>query len=414
MKNNDVIPAIREDLSVDTTNIDGITHIVLTDEIGFAKEPAVFGEILLLILQQIDGNISLEDLHKWVLENINSNLPLEAIKTPIEELIERGFFQTEDYFTYKEKFFTELNSGNIRFPICAGSSYSEDKTLLENELEALLSTPFEDGYPQNAKAIIAPHIDFKVGQEAHKVYASAYHAIAKSNPDIVIVLGTCHRYSNAHFMLSNKNYLTPFGEAKTDKSIVEYLLKDTPENIAKIDEMAHLTEHSVEFQIVLLQKMFQDRDISFVPIVTGSLHDYIAVNGKPTTNLALMSFIEKLNNVEAVFGKKVLIVTSVDFAHIGRKFGDDYNAEFYLDTVREEDGKLLEFISMGKSDDFLSKISHDQDKWKVCGTSPIYLTMLTLNNAKGKILNYGQWNETETLSAVTFASVAFYEEDKNA
>ncbi len=415
MKVNDIIPEIRDDLNIDTTSIEGVNHIVLIDEIGYANEPAVFGEVLLVILQQIDGNITFEDLHKWVQENINSNLSIDIIKNPIEELISRGFFKTEDYFKYKDNFYQELNSGTTRFPICAGSSYSKDKEELEKELDAILATPFVDGYAQNAQAIISPHIDFRIGKEAHKVYASAYHAIKESNPDIVIILGTCHRYSNAHFMLTKKNYLTPLGEAQTDKKIVDYLLDNASEEIAVIDEMAHLTEHSAELQTVLLQRIFSDKNITFVPILTGSLHEYLAVNGKPTANKPLMDFMHKIKNIGTNLNKKVLIVASVDFAHIGRKFGDDFNAEYYLDTVKEEDKKLLDYISAGSSDNFLNKISEDKDKWKICGTSPIYLMMQILNNSKGRVLNYGQWNETETLSAVTFASVAFYDEgEENA
>ncbi len=415
MKVNDIIPEIRDDLNIETTSIEGINHIVLIDEYGYAQEPAVFGEILLVILQQIDGKITFEDLHGWVKENINSNLTIDTIKNPIEELISRGFFKTEDYFEFKDNFNKELNSGTTRFPICAGTSYSNDKEKLEKEIDDIFAAQFVDGYAQNAKAIIAPHIDFRIGDEAHKVYASAYHAIKDSDPDIVIILGTCHRYSNAHFMLTNKNYLTPLGEAQTNKDIVKYLLDNTNNQIAIIDEMAHLTEHSVELQTVLLQRIFAEKDITYVPVLTGSLHEYLAVNGKPTANKQLMDFISKINNIKNLFNKNVLIVASVDFAHIGRKFGDDYNAEFYLDTVKEEDSKLLEFIKDGNSDNFLNKISSDKDKWKICGTSPIYLMMQILNNSKGKVLNYGQWNETETLSAVTFASVAFYDEgEENA
>ncbi len=413
MINKDIIPAIREDLNVDTTVIEGINHIVLSDEIGFAKEPAVFGEMLLVILQQIDGKISFEELHSWVVQNINSNIPLENIKKPIEELIERGFFQTKEYFSFKEKFYAELTSGKTRLPVCAGSSYSAEKEILKNEIESIFATPFEDGYPQNANAIIAPHIDFRIGNEANKVYASAYHAIKETNPDIVFVLGTSHRYSSSYFMLTNKNYLTPLGEAVTNKDVVDYLLADTPSEIANIDEIAHLSEHSVELQIVLLQKLFENKDISFIPVLAGSLHDYIAVNGDPANNSDLINFIKKVSEVESLFGKKALFVASVDFAHIGRKFGDDFNAEFYLDTVKTEDKKLLDFISSGKSKEFFSKISQDRDKWKICGTSPIYLLMQILNDSKGRVLNYGQWNEVETLSAVTFASVAFYKEENN-
>ncbi len=411
MKSDDRIPLLREDLLISSTMINDTLHIVLSDEIGFAKEQTAFSEMMLHILQQIDGKKSFTDLHQWVLENINSALTLQSIKEPIEELIKRGFFQTEDFLAYKSNFYKQLNKSTIRTPICAGSSYSALKEQLNIEIDEILSANIENGIPNNAKAIIAPHIDFKIGKEAHRVYASAYSAIKNTNPDVVIILGTSHSYSNAFFMMSAKNYLTPLGEAKTNLDVVNYLLDKTPERIAKIDEMAHLNEHSVEFQVVLLQKLFAEKDITFLPIVTGSMHEYVAVNGKPTADNELMAFISKLQKLESVFEKKVLIVASVDFAHIGRKFGDDFNAEYYLDTVRKEDAVLLNKLSEGDSDEFLEKISKDKDKWKICGTSPIYLLMQILNNSKGTVLDYGQWHETETSSAVTFGSVAFYNEE---
>ncbi len=412
MKSDDRIPPLRQDLLIHSTMINDTPHIVLSDEIGFAKEQTAFSEMMLHILQQIDGKKSFNDLHQWVLENINTALTLDSIKEPIEELIKRGFFQTEDFLDYKSNFYNELNKGTVRYPICAGSSYSELKEQLNIEIDEILSTNDKNGIPNNAKAIIAPHIDFKIGKEAHRVYSSAYSAIKNSNPDIVIILGTSHSYSNSFFMMSAKNYLTPLGEAKTNQDVLNYLLEDTPERIAKIDEMAHLKEHSVEFQVVLLQKLFAEKDITFVPVVTGSLHEYLAVHGKPTSDTELMTFITKLQKLETVFEKKVLIIASVDFAHIGRKFGDDFNAEYYLDTVREEDAILLNKLSEGNSGEFLEKISNDRDKWKICGTSPIYLLMQILDNSKGTVLDYGQWHETETSSAVTFSSVAFYNEEQ--
>ena len=57
---------------------------------------------------------------------------------------------------------------------------------------------------------------------------------------------------------------------------------------------------------------------------------------------------------------------------------------------------------------FYNQISGINNANHVCGLTPIY-SLLELIDAKScEVLKYGQWNEVETKSAVSFASAVFY------
>ena len=67
------------------------------------------------------------------------------------------------------------------------------------------------------KALIAPHIDFNRGGPC---FAWAYKALAESQPpDVFVVLGTGHS-ARQTFVMSRKDFETPFGVLRADRDKV--------------------------------------------------------------------------------------------------------------------------------------------------------------------------------------------------
>ena len=102
-----------------------------------------------------------------------------------------------------------------------------------------------------------------------------------------------------------------------------------------------------------------------------------------------------------------MIVAGVDFAHIGRKFGDAFSVdESIAERVKREDMGLIEFIRRGDAAGFFADIAKDRDARRICGLAPMYTQLELLRGYRGRLLKYGIAIEPETGSAVSFAGLA--------
>jgi AmmeMemoRadiSam system protein B len=144
-----------------------------------------------------------------------------------------------------------------------------------------------------------------------------------------------------------------------------------------------------------------------LPILVGSPYEFI-LNGKLPENEKINNILKTLKYVVEQSNKRVMFIASVDFAHVGRKFGDEFDAETVLEQLEIEDKLLIHSIEDGNKITFFEKIIADKDKWKICGVSSIYALMQLINPKKGKLIDYAIWNETPTKSAVSFASIALF------
>src|SRR5690606_7164614 len=127
----------------------------------------------------------------------------------------------------------------------------------------------------SVRAILAPHIDYKRGGET---YAWAYQAIEQhTKADTYIVLGSLHRPASSLFIATDKNYDTPFGPVETDQEMLEELKSLYPQDLLAEDYL-HADEHTIELQAVYLKKIMGDRPFTILPILVGSIDEYMAVD----------------------------------------------------------------------------------------------------------------------------------------
>ncbi len=406
-KLNQPIPLFRRDLDIQVVKDPETDLVVLSDPLGFAPEPVVITMPFYYLLCYCDGKKSALDLAVDIEAEVGQKIDIVPIYEQIEFMAKCGFLETPEIVAKKQEDFSEYGSLNERPPICADGSYPSDPEELKKELAEILDSYPQDGINGKAQAIIVPHIDFRIGKEAHKVYAAGYRALDLDGVDTVIVFGTAHHANSDYFMLTEKDYATPLGTIPTDREIINSLRNKLPHHVV-IDERAHRFEHSIELQAVLLNYIAGGRIKTILPILAGSVNDHISAGSYPEVDPGYSAFLELLVETLEEAGKKYACIASVDFAHIGRKFGDDFDAEPMLEELKEEDAVLIRSLVNCDQAGFLEKIRSDSDKWKICGTAPIYAMLTALNPRKGVYLNYGRWNETEAKSAVSFASLAFY------
>jgi len=102
-----------------------------------------------------------------------------------------------------------------------------------------------------------------------------------------------------------------------------------------------------------------------------------------------------------------LILSGVDFAHVGRKFGDEFAADSAVaERVQRQDLGLIETIKRGDPDGFFADILKDRDARRICGLSPMYTQLELLRGRSARLLKYGIAMEPQSESAVSFASLA--------
>src|SRR5947208_10225237 len=93
--------------------------------------------------------------------------------------------------------------------------------------------------------IAAPHVSPFGGWES---YRSGYALLGqKYRNHTFVILGTSHYGEPDRFGLTRKNFVTPYGEARTATSMVDELVSNAPDAI-RLEDYCHAVEHSIEFQ----------------------------------------------------------------------------------------------------------------------------------------------------------------------
>jgi hypothetical protein len=401
---NGNIPTLRQDLDLSLYNEDGEELILLVDRKKIADKPVIISKDFLTFLLFLDNNFTVDELKDYFkkefqVENIDNLLG------QLYELDELGYLNSEKFYeryvqevhNYENLLYRPMITANLSYP-----SEPQDFLLFIDELLKKDTVNFNS---KMLDGIIVPHLDLSLENYSHKIYASGYNTIKETNPDLVIVFGTSHFVSSDNFMLTKKNYSTPIGEIETDIDFLNDLTNELNGEIT-IDEMAHRYEHSIEYPAVILKYLFKGKS-KILPILVGSFSNPLINNTSPMLDNKIKNFIEALKRTIAKSNKKIVYIASVDFSHIGKKFGNDFDAKEKLDECKVEDKKSINHLLNLDYEGFFKQNSEHKNKWNICGLNPIYSMLATMDAKQGYFLDYAQWYEEETKSAVTIASLGF-------
>jgi MEMO1 family protein len=173
------------------------------------------------------------------------------------------------------------------------------------------------------------------------------------------------------------------------------------------DEMLHRTEHSIEFQALFLAWALGIEGYQVAPILVSSFHQMVRAGERPAGNERVARFLDALRAELAAERRRVLILAGVDFAHVGRKFGDSFGIDDRVAAhVRREDLALIDTIKAGDPGGFFADIARDGDQRKICGLAPMYAQLELLSGRSARLLHYDIALEPQTDSLVSFASLA--------
>ncbi len=175
-----------------------------------------------------------------------------------------------------------------------------------------------------------------------------------------------------------------------------------------MEDYCHAVEHSIEFQVLFLQSIFGP-DISVLPILCGSYAHSIYRGGKPEENESVKRFLGALGEMAAREGDRLLWVLGIDMAHMGKRYGDEFEAranENEMLEVGARDKQRMERVVAGDAAGFWELVQENHDDLKWCGSSPVYTFLKVRPEARGMIEKYEQWN-IDPQSVVSFAGISF-------
>ncbi len=241
---------------------------------------------------------------------------------------------------------------NIREPLVAGTFYpdNENELLIMLENQSLKVT--NSFVNPNILGIISPHAGYVFSL---KTAMEGFATLKNKKFKHVIIIAPSHHYNNFKFSVGNFDfYKTPLGLVKVNSEFVSSLL-EFPGIIFYPN--AHLSEHSIEVQLPILQYYFPEVDI--IPIILG---EQTLRNSKE-----LSEILEKV--FKDVWDETVIVVSS-DLSH----YHD-------FEKAKKMDNLLMGYVSNLDAKNLNESVL--DNKTEACGIGGIF----TLLELAGKI-NY--------------------------
>ncbi len=310
--------------------------------------------------------------------------------------------------------FADRIGGPIRKPSCIGC-YDADPKKMRTQFRNLFTAAGGPGLPvQNAarpygklRAVLLPHMDYGRG---NVTYGWGFKELVEQTDATVFVIVATSHYSTERFTLTRQHFESPLGLVETDRSYVDRIEKVYGPGLFD-DPLAHIPEHSIELEVVLLQFLLEKRrPFEIVPLLCGSLGDCVNKRSLPAKKRDIAKMIEALKAAEAACPESVCYLISGDLAHVGPKFGDEVRAEGpWLEASRKQDEAILAELTRADSTGYFETIAAEGNARRICGLPPTYLALETIRPRAGRVLHYQQYIDPTGRESVSFAAAAFYE-----
>ncbi|OGP61247.1 MAG: AmmeMemoRadiSam system protein B [Deltaproteobacteria bacterium RBG_13_61_14] len=402
-------PKLREIAAIPTEH-QGRKMLLLQDPEQISEAVVMIPLELLPLIRFFDGQHSFRDIQAEIMRSTGELIDSELISKVAEELDQHLLLDSERFQQHLREIYERWNASPLRPAFHAGTAYPADPEELRRILDGYYTPPDGPGPIDPARAgsglkgILAPHIDVKSNGPC---YAHAYKALAQgTDADLFLIFGTGHAVAQQPLVLSEKDYETPLGLAKTDRDLVQQVWRSV-RNRSLCDDLPHRKEHSIEFQVIFLQHALAGRrDFRIVPILTGSFSLFAQTNESPADDPGFRDWIEALRS--ALAGRKAAFIVGGDLAHLGPRYGDqEQYTQIREPEIRQDDEEMLQPLQSGDGESFFQKIALIQDRRRICGLPAIYAALALFQPAKGELLKWSCWYDPSTGSAVSFAAMAF-------
>ena len=388
--------------------------VCLRDPSGVTDAVLSVPRSLAPILTLFDGLRTLVDVQAEIMRQSGELVLRSQLESMVEVLDHHLFLEGPRLEAERARQRAAFLSAATRPAFFAGRSYDDEPATLARALASHFVAPEGPGPigpPRGVTVhgLVAPHIDFNRGGPA---YAWAYHALAEAMAaDCFIVLGTAHGGLDGHpFAATAKPFETPFGPLEVDREVLDAIVRRAPTDLLAA-ELAHRSEHSIEFQAVWLRYLAQrelGRQPRIVPLLASFANECLVRGERPGQDSDIEAVLAAVRDAMAAVPRRYCIVAGADLAHVGPRFGDEARVtQGELARVETEDRALLDPVVSLDAEGFFAEARRQKDRNRICGLSPIYALLRLVPAGTGRLLRYGQWPDPD--GTVTFASVSFEE-----
>ena len=377
----------------------------------FIRDPYHYSDATLLVppplvqaLECFDGRQSTLDLRSELVRITGEIQVGELEKHLFDSLNEAGFLENDRYRELKAGREAEFAGELVREAVFAGSAYPRDPLRLADLLAGRI------GKSQGATTtvgIAAPHASPDGGWATYRAAYQALPSTEDARDRTFVVLGTSHYGAPERFGLTRKQFVTPFGEARTDVGLVDELAASA-DGAVRMEDYCHCVEHSIEFQIIFLQHLYGPA-VRILPVLCGPFVKSIYQGGLPEDNEGVARFFDALGEIAAREGHRLFWVLGIDMAHIGRRYGDPIRARANLAemvAIEQRDRQRIAQLGSGDVQGYWSLVQEGHDDLKWCGSAPLYTFMKAMSGVKAELLDYHQW-QIDPDSVVTFGALRF-------
>jgi hypothetical protein len=394
------LPRLRP-LDAYRVRINGRDLVCVRDLEGILEEPILLRPRTFLVASLLDGTTDVVDVQVEYARRTGGEILLSwDLQRLIEELDRQGLLESESLARRRQAVAEAFAASAVRAAYHAGKSYPDDPHALTSELERYLrDVPAQELNDLHLRGTVAPHIDFARGGWC---YAWAHAALAAAVPETVVVLGVAHAAPDAPLIMTTKPFETPLGTLPVDPELAGALQRRAPGLLDH--EIAHRTEHSIECQVVFLQHVLRGRPAHLVPLLCSGLERW--TGGESPHGLEPAEGVIDVIREALAGGRRLAVLASVDFSHVGPRFGDQEPADQALAArTSAGDRPVLEAIVRGDAEAFWEAVMRDGNPRRLDAASAVYLALRILEPCRGRLLRYGQATDPAA-GVVSFASVA--------
>lgn len=380
-------PSVRSGIDIQPVTQDGRPHLLLRDPLQLSPDSLLLPRALGMVLALCDG--TQPDAHALSAAaaiRYGVSLSPSIIEQLLQALDQALLLENLAYARAHRQALAAFRQAPFRMAAGAGHTYPAEPEELRRHLDGFLADVVNDTHvlpPAGPlHGLVSPHIDYERGG---RVYAQVWKSAAERvrQADLAIILGTNH-FGDGLVTLTRQNYATPYGLLPTATAVVDQLAAALGESAFE-GELFHRSEHSVELAAVWLHHMRGGQPIELVPVLCGSLGRHL--NGRAIEeDAAIGQFVNTLRAATA--GQHVVVVAAGDLAHVGPAFGTEPLDDAGRARLRSADAELIDCIGQGDAAGFWDANQAVDDRYNVCGMSPIYLALRLLGPALGECLDY--------------------------
>jgi len=369
----------------------GQPALMLRDPLALSDRTLVLPQQLAPLLPLLDGTRDEGALRAAMEVRAGVRLSPGALANILTQLDQALLLDNDRSMRAMQETLQAYRDAPYRVPLLAGRGYPAEPEALQRLLQGYVdAAPPPSGAPapeDAVRGVISPHIDF---QRGHTVYAQVWQGAAQAaqEAELAVILGTDHMSDGPSLTLTRQSYVTPWGTLPTAQLVVEMVAQAMGPGVAFEHELHHRTEHSVELAAVWLHFVRDGREIPLVPILCGSFAPLFEEDSLPEDLAPISATVEALRQATSRY--RTLVIAAGDLAHMGPAFGDPLPMDITIRArLRAGDEALMEAICAGDAPALFRQVKQ-QSHHRICGLSPIYITLRLLGQSHGTVTGYAQ------------------------